>query len=476
MDSRYNTHHKDLMRTGTSFLLTLAFLFVFVAAFAGATAVLHRVEETMSSVSSRVLAVQIPVGDGGEEEVKQPVPTGMPGVGGDGGNGDVVDPIMEEVVVSLPEEVNVPLPESEVIPIPSEKREESTVSPSGTIPRVRVPSDRLLVQQPRPKEDPLLVCLEGVVGKERFSVILDGQSTPTPDEVSKGYSCFDGEAARFAFTTGPLPNDVDACVRSSLGKEGYEAVVSGEKVIETPEGLQRVRECFGVIDTPFAPPPIVTVPEEVTVCLEEKIGVERSAQIMRGEWEPTSRERDNAATCIQLIALEQRALLPLPPDLVTFLSKSAATVSVTGAVTVDESITAFTTVPRVVILGRAAPKAIVDLYLFSSSPVVVTLATDENGVWRYTLDQPISEGVHRAYAIVKVANHGVVRSPVFPFGIARAEAAGLRESGLVVQSAVPSYTRWYFLGSGVILSVGVFALLLFFVVRRRSRPASREEG
>ena len=76
---------------------------------------------------------------------------------------------------------------------------------------------------------------------------------------------------------------------------------------------------------------------------------------------------------------------------------------------------------RVVFGGRALPNSFVTLYIYST-PIVVTVKTDENGNWKYALDTELPDGTHNLY-IAMVNNDGriIAKSPAIPF-VKRAEA------------------------------------------------------
>jgi len=65
---------------------------------------------------------------------------------------------------------------------------------------------------------------------------------------------------------------------------------------------------------------------------------------------------------------------------------------------------------------------------------VVTVDTDANGEWSYNLDVPLESGDHTSYVAVKTSGGEAVRSDVFRFGVAQAEAADGREGGLIYLS------------------------------------------
>jgi hypothetical protein len=61
--------------------------------------------------------------------------------------------------------------------------------------------------------------------------------------------------------------------------------------------------------------------------------------------------------------------------------------------------------------GRALPNSFVTLYIFST-PVVVTVKTDEAGNWKYTLNTELEDGSHKLY-VAMVNNDGriIAKSP-----------------------------------------------------------------
>ena len=50
--------------------------------------------------------------------------------------------------------------------------------------------------------------------------------------------------------------------------------------------------------------------------------------------------------------------------------------------------------------GKALPNAFVTVYIYSNTPIVVTVKTDDQGNWSYELDKELEDGEHEAYVAV----------------------------------------------------------------------------
>ncbi|MCB9811877.1 hypothetical protein H6783_03110 [Candidatus Nomurabacteria bacterium] len=62
----------------------------------------------------------------------------------------------------------------------------------------------------------------------------------------------------------------------------------------------------------------------------------------------------------------------------------------------QETIAPAFTEPQLYVEGSALPNSFVTLYIFST-PVIVTVRTDENGVWNYQFDKELEDGEHELY-------------------------------------------------------------------------------
>lgn len=79
---------------------------------------------------------------------------------------------------------------------------------------------------------------------------------------------------------------------------------------------------------------------------------------------------------------------------------------------------------KVVLKGQALPNSFITLYIYST-PIIVTVKTDGNGEWNYTLDKELETGEHTVYtASVNNTGNIVARSSGFTF-VKTAEAATL---------------------------------------------------
>lgn len=319
-----------------------------------------------------------------------------------------------------------------------------------------------------------LTCLRNAVSPERFSTITEGRYRPTPEEAAQARGCYaslptEGAPVNTITTSvGALPAAADACLKNALGEERAGVISRGEGTAALEE-ITRARGCFGILEAPLAPPPVVRLPEPVRECLALVVGPETLARLARGE-EATATTRLRSQACFADLPPVEAALLPLPPERVPLLPLAPTELlTVPTAKTIVEEITEkHTTIPRIVLEGRAPPGTVVELYLYSSAPIVVTLTTDENGVWRYTLDQPLAEGEHRAYTVVKLAGREPVRSAAFEFAVARAAPPGAREAGLIVAGTdTPAPSRTYLRLSVLVVTISTLAALGLYAFRAR---------
>lgn len=109
--------------------------------------------------------------------------------------------------------------------------------------------------------------------------------------------------------------------------------------------------------------------------------------------------------------------------------------------------------------GRGLPNSFVTLYVFST-PVVVTLKTDAEGRWEYTLDTELEDGEHELY-VATVDNTGriLAKSPAVPF---TQTAEAVEFTPLLIASASPDPDPVDVLNNNFI-AVAVFAVLAFTV-------------
>lgn len=90
--------------------------------------------------------------------------------------------------------------------------------------------------------------------------------------------------------------------------------------------------------------------------------------------------------------------------------------------------------PRAHVSGRALPQSFVTLYVFST-PVIVTVRTDDNGAWSYIFDKELEDGNHEIY-IGMTDNAGRIVAKSAPFAFVKTAEAFSPISG--TESADPS--------------------------------------
>ena len=336
-------------------------------------------------------------------------------------------------------------------------------SPSVTTETVTSPVTGLSV----PSVD---ACLQQAVGADRLDRVFRGESVPAPRESRAARACFPSASYAYVAGTSALSADTVACLDERIGALRVQELLQ-ESVLTSLDEVVQARSCFGIAHAPFAPTVTFMLPEPVRACVERAVPGDALAEILAGRREPTRGDQQSVAPCFQELAGLETTILPLPPTEVPFLTEDATTVSIARVETVSEEIAPGRFAPRVVFQGRAAPGTIVDLYLFSTNPVVVTLSTDANGVWTYRLDKDLTEGNHQAFAVVKLAQREPLRSPRFPFAVAEATASDAREDGLVATSTGAEPLRMYLLLAGVILAIGVITIFGFVIWRQRRRSS-----
>lgn len=115
-----------------------------------------------------------------------------------------------------------------------------------------------------------------------------------------------------------------------------------------------------------------------------------------------------------------------------------------------------------VIKGTALPNSFITLYIYST-PVIVTVKTDSNGEWQYTLDKELDDGKHTVYtATVNNTGKILAKSQAFPF-VKTAEAATL-ESMLPLQTATNSFKPGIMNSKYIYVVFSSLFVVLFIVI------------
>ena len=144
------------------------------------------------------------------------------------------------------------------------------------------------------------------------------------------------------------------------------------------------------------------------------------------------------------------AAAPTPEEVAAQAGTKAPAPAITTAATSSQTIR---------FSGRALPNSFVTLYVFST-PVVVTVKTDQNGLWTYTLDSSLPDGTHNLYvATVDDGGRILAKSPAIPF-VKTAEA--LDYQPLVIQT-VTDPTPFDVIRENLLASAVLLALLFGLV-------------
>lgn len=121
------------------------------------------------------------------------------------------------------------------------------------------------------------------------------------------------------------------------------------------------------------------------------------------------------------------------------------------------------TTSRIALTGTAPPNAYVTVYVFSN-PIIVTVKTGPDGVWKFELDEELADGSHQVYAaITDGAGSIVAKGPVLPFTqTAEAVVIGALSAEPLAQSPTSPVER-FIAGSPVLFGGIVIGLLLILV-------------
>src|SRR3989344_4028899 len=111
--------------------------------------------------------------------------------------------------------------------------------------------------------------------------------------------------------------------------------------------------------------------------------------------------------------------------------------------------------------GKSLPNSIVTLYILSD-PIVVTVKTDANGDWTYTLEKPLVAGSHEVFVTVPKPDGSLVRSEVSLFSIAKAAGESQEEGLVLVADSGNKFQIFITYTTGLIMLAVVILLAIFF--------------
>ncbi|MFZ2253499.1 MAG: Ig-like domain-containing protein [Minisyncoccia bacterium] len=130
---------------------------------------------------------------------------------------------------------------------------------------------------------------------------------------------------------------------------------------------------------------------------------------------------------------------------------------------------------RAIISGKGLPNSFVTLYVYST-PIVVTVKTDNEGSWSYVFDKELEDGDHQIFAgITDNAGRIVAKSQSFSF-VKTAEAFGgvkpTLQSSTVNQPSFIQEDSMLLVGSIAVSALGLVLILLGLHASRRKEELS----
>lgn len=127
---------------------------------------------------------------------------------------------------------------------------------------------------------------------------------------------------------------------------------------------------------------------------------------------------------------------------------------------------------KVALTGRALPNSFVTLYIYST-PVIVTVKTDANGSWKYTLNKELEDGSH-SVSVATVDNSGKILAKSSPIPFTKtAQAATLDSASTSFISDAGQPTL--FSGRTLYMLIMVCAGIIFFTLGIMGLNTRRQE-
>lgn len=175
------------------------------------------------------------------------------------------------------------------------------------------------------------------------------------------------------------------------------------------------------------------------------------------------------------IKAAEKILLGLDPtksEIVSVAKESPVTSRALVVLTYKVEEVALTERKEIILKGQALPNSFLTLYIYST-PIIVTVKTDERGEWRYVLDQELPNGDHTVYTAT-VNNSGNIIAKSSPYVFTKtAEAATLRDAPAMQPLAtnepglLTGGSLWGILA--VILSIIVATLILVGMTNQKDK-------
>jgi hypothetical protein len=128
--------------------------------------------------------------------------------------------------------------------------------------------------------------------------------------------------------------------------------------------------------------------------------------------------------------------------------------------------------------GHATPDTYITLYIYST-PIIVTVKTDAQGNWKYSLNQELEDGDHHIY-VAQIDNSGTVvaKSDPILFTKAAASAQLVSSDAVPIQPQKVNFFQEYFMIIAlVILAIAIIiGLTVIGLMGRKGQEVTPEES
>jgi len=121
--------------------------------------------------------------------------------------------------------------------------------------------------------------------------------------------------------------------------------------------------------------------------------------------------------------------------------------------------------------GKALPNQFLSIFIYSPLPIIVTVATDQNGNWSYNLDKSLSNGKHEAYVVIN-NEQGKIESKSAPFSFFVNGARAISQDDLL-KADINVYDQtdtmlWWYASAGFILILFIAGLFFLYIRSRKT--------
>lgn len=114
--------------------------------------------------------------------------------------------------------------------------------------------------------------------------------------------------------------------------------------------------------------------------------------------------------------------------------------------------------------GKGPVLSYITVYIYSGDPIVVTVKTDSNGDWTYTVDRELEDGNHEVYVAV-TNNTGAIKAKSEPFPFIKTAQAVTATSAAEANAVQPTTRSEISIRNiFLILAVAFFAVVLAFIL------------